>query len=184
MLTFQIYLLVVYFSNEPRPLSDDERMFNDIRTGKQLKFPSLKQQGSTADVYLSIVIPAYNEEHRLPSMLDQTLEYLENRRRLSAEQSFTFEVLIVDDGSRDGTADTAINWATHRMKLKWPKLSMDMSPCDIRVLRFKRNRGKGGAVTQVSPEFIKNYTISNTSGSNLRQRQVYHIRRCRWRIQD
>ncbi len=47
---------------------------------------------------LSIVIPAYNEERRLPQTLKRILDWLEQR-------SFTFrEVIVVDDGSSDGTA--------------------------------------------------------------------------------
>ncbi len=47
---------------------------------------------------LSIVIPAYNEENRLPQTLRQVLDWL-------ARGKFSFrEVIVVDDGSRDGTA--------------------------------------------------------------------------------
>src|SRR5258708_40099712 len=47
---------------------------------------------------LSIVIPAYNEERRLPSTLDGVLRWLDQSPHRNAE------VLVVDDGSRDGTA--------------------------------------------------------------------------------
>ena len=46
---------------------------------------------------LSIVIPAYNEEGRLPRTLDRIFSYLESRR-------IDFEVIVVSDGSSDGTA--------------------------------------------------------------------------------
>lgn len=46
---------------------------------------------------LSVVVPAYNEETRLPETLAQILAYLEH-------QSYTSEVLVADDGSTDGTA--------------------------------------------------------------------------------
>jgi glycosyltransferase involved in cell wall biosynthesis len=49
---------------------------------------------------LSIVIPAYNEERRLPGTLAQIGAYL-------AQQPYTAEVLVVDDGSDDATADVA-----------------------------------------------------------------------------
>jgi glycosyltransferase involved in cell wall biosynthesis len=51
---------------------------------------------------LSIVIPAYNEEGRLPATLSSVMGYL-------SRQSYTSEVLVVDDGSRDGTAAVAAN---------------------------------------------------------------------------
>jgi dolichyl-phosphate beta-glucosyltransferase len=50
--------------------------------------------------YLSIVIPAYNEARRLPESLASIDAYL-------AQQPFACEVLVVDDGSDDGTADVA-----------------------------------------------------------------------------
>lgn len=47
--------------------------------------------------FLSVVIPAYNEAHRLPRTLPQVIEYL-------SVQGYSYEVLIVDDGSSDGTS--------------------------------------------------------------------------------
>jgi len=48
---------------------------------------------------LSIVIPAYNEERRLPETLDRILAWLSG-------QTLSFsEVVVVDDGSSDGTAE-------------------------------------------------------------------------------
>ena len=48
-------------------------------------------------LYLSVVIPAYNEAARLPSTIDKVMGYLEGR-------DYTYEVLVVDDGSSDDTA--------------------------------------------------------------------------------
>jgi dolichyl-phosphate beta-glucosyltransferase len=75
---------------------------------------------------LSIVIPAFNEERRLPETLDRILEWLNG-------QSLTFrEVIVVDDGSSDGTAALVEEYAgTHPM---------------VRLLRNPGNRGKGYAV--------------------------------------
>lgn len=47
-------------------------------------------------MYLSIVIPAYNEEKRLPQTLSEIRPFLDSK-------SHDYEVLIVDDGSSDGT---------------------------------------------------------------------------------
>jgi dolichyl-phosphate beta-glucosyltransferase len=47
--------------------------------------------------HLSVIIPAYNEEQRLPRTLDDVLAYLQ-------AQSYEWEVVVVDDGSTDGTA--------------------------------------------------------------------------------
>jgi len=51
-------------------------------------------------IHLSVVIPAYNEERRLPRTLDHVLWYL-------AAQSYPAEVIVVNDGSADGTEQVA-----------------------------------------------------------------------------
>ena len=48
--------------------------------------------------YLSVVVPAYNEEARIGRTLDAVAAYLEGR-------SFTWEILVVDDGSVDRTRE-------------------------------------------------------------------------------
>lgn len=47
--------------------------------------------------FISLVVPAYNEQSRLPGTLEKMRAFL-------ARQSFNYEVLVVDDGSADGTA--------------------------------------------------------------------------------
>ena len=74
-------------------------------------------------VDLTVVVPAYNEEGRLEPGLRRALEYLGRRGR-------PFELLVVDDGSRDETARVAESFA----------------PQGVRVVRHERNRGKGAAV--------------------------------------
>jgi dolichyl-phosphate beta-glucosyltransferase len=74
---------------------------------------------------LSVVIPAYNEERRLPETLRRIRKYLE-ARRVSAE------VIVVDDGSSDATAALVGEWGA-----EWPAL---------RLLSNGRNRGKGYSV--------------------------------------
>ena len=48
--------------------------------------------------YLSVVIPAYNEERRLPETLEIVRAYL-------SAQAYAWEIIVADDGSRDSTAD-------------------------------------------------------------------------------
>lgn len=48
--------------------------------------------------HLSIVIPAYNEEHRLPANMEKVIAYAQ-------AQAYTSEVIVVDDGSTDRTVD-------------------------------------------------------------------------------
>jgi dolichyl-phosphate beta-glucosyltransferase len=79
-----------------------------------------------APVRLSIIIPAYNESHRLGRSLESVQRYAQGRAELE------IEVLVVDDGSTDGTAQTA---ASH-----------DAPPLKVRVLVNETNRGKGYSV--------------------------------------
>ncbi len=75
---------------------------------------------------LSIVIPAYNEERRLPSTLDAVFRWLDSSPYADSE------VLVVDDGSRDGTARVVRERAAIEPR--------------IRLLDNPGNRGKGYAV--------------------------------------
>ncbi|HMT07305.1 MAG TPA: glycosyltransferase family 2 protein [Pyrinomonadaceae bacterium] len=76
---------------------------------------------------LSIVVPAYDEELRLGGGVSSILEYL-------TKHSINAELVIVDDGSNDRTADVARETAA-----KFPAISTN-------VIRYEQNRGKGFAV--------------------------------------
>jgi len=90
--------------------------------------PAPARADSARGIELSIVIPAFNEEERLPASLGAISAYL--AARPSARR---VEVIVVDDGSSDATATRAGD-AGHRHGL------------DLRVLRLPKNRGKGFAV--------------------------------------
>lgn len=81
---------------------------------------------------LSVIVPAYKEEQRLTRMLDDTIQYLEERSARQA--SFTWEIIIVDDGSPDDTYNVALSFSKKHGTDK------------VRVLKLARNYGKGGAV--------------------------------------
>jgi len=74
--------------------------------------------------FFSIIIPAYNEENRLPSTLEQVFHFLEG-------QSYTSEVIVVENGSTDKTFEAAQRFAEQYKNL--------------RVIHHEQ-RGKGGAV--------------------------------------
>jgi len=74
---------------------------------------------------LSIIIPSYNEELRLPATLERIAAYLSSYGREA-------EILVVDDGSKDGTAAVA-----ESLRKKIPTL---------RVISNGVNRGKGYSV--------------------------------------
>jgi dolichyl-phosphate beta-glucosyltransferase len=73
----------------------------------------------------SVIIPAYNEAARLPRYLKDVLAYFEARDE-------SYEVIVVDDGSEDGTADRVREVAAGRP--------------GVIVHALDRNRGKGHAV--------------------------------------
>ena len=74
---------------------------------------------------LSIIIPAFNEESRLPPYLSSIVAYLASRGGPS-------EIIVVDDGSQDGTA-AAVQALTTRCPF-------------LRLIPLGRNKGKGFAV--------------------------------------
>lgn len=73
---------------------------------------------------LSIIIPAYNEERRLPGTLEQVLSFFQ-------AQPYSTEVLVVENGSQDHTYDIAVDFSKRFNNL--------------RVFQSKE-RGKGLAV--------------------------------------
>ncbi|HEY9778023.1 MAG TPA: dolichyl-phosphate beta-glucosyltransferase [Planktothrix sp.] len=118
---------------------------------------------SVQPVFLSIVIPAFNEERRLPRALRETIEHLKKRQ-------YTSEILVVTDGSRDRTVDVAREFARE---------------FNVRVLEFTNNRGKGFAVKEgmlaaggkfrlfmdadyaVPIEFVDDFLVASRSGADV-----------------
>jgi len=78
-------------------------------------------------MYLSVVIPAYNEERRLPKTLADIDKYLRTK-------SYDYEIIVVNDGSKDRTA----------------KVVRDLTSIirNLRLIDNKENQGKGAVVRQ------------------------------------
>ena len=74
---------------------------------------------------LSVVIPAYNEEQRLPRTVEEIERYLDG-------QKIDYELILVDDGSADGTRQVMDAAAARNAK--------------VRIEALPHNRGKGGAL--------------------------------------
>ncbi|KAH9909053.1 family 2 glycosyltransferase [Xylariomycetidae sp. FL2044] len=122
-----------------------------------------------AELRMSVVIPAYNEEDRILPTLEEAVDYLDAtfgrtthpnpnpnqtvKPPAAAASSSTaprrhaedapprddlsgYEIIIVNDGSRDRTADVALDFARARGLHD-----------TVRVVTLTRNRGKGGGVT-------------------------------------
>ena len=78
-------------------------------------------------IFLSVIIPAYNEEKRLPKTINEIFDYL-------SKKNFSFEVIVVNDGSKDKTAEIV-----KELMKKYPNL---------KLIDNKENKGKGAAVRQ------------------------------------
>ncbi|KAK8677265.1 hypothetical protein V6N13_142813 [Hibiscus sabdariffa] len=104
-------------------------IFEDPKSLKQVPCPNIFDP---AEKYLSLIIPAFNEEHRLPGALDETMNYLQ--QRAGNDKSFSYEVLIIDDGSRDGTKRVAFDFVK--------KYGVN----NVRVILLGKNHGKGEAI--------------------------------------
>ena len=77
------------------------------------------------EIKLSVIVPAYNEEGRLQKTLAEIDKYLR-------KQSYSYEILVVNDGSKDRTAEVAKNLMSEIKNLK--------------ATGYEKNQGKGYAV--------------------------------------
>lgn len=134
-----LYGAVVLLSHQPRlptpsegkyKTNDDKGLIHELPRRATSK-DSAKTDSGKEQLLLTVVVPSYNETGRLAKMLQESVEYLE------AEYSGQYEILIVDDGSKDHTDEFALLEA-NRLGLK---------PHVVKVVQLSKNRGKGGAVT-------------------------------------
>lgn len=84
-----------------------------------------RQEAVTDATELSVVVPAFNEERRLPPTLINMIDFFDRLR-------ISYEVLVVDDGSTDGTADIVRKFERVREQ--------------VRLIQLPKNYGKGHAV--------------------------------------
>ena len=79
------------------------------------------------DIYLSIVIPVYNEEKRINVFLAKAVSFL-------SKKDFSYEIIIVDDGSTDHTITTIESFLQEKLSGKY------------KILKLPTNKGKGAAI--------------------------------------
>ncbi|KAK3082374.1 hypothetical protein LTS18_004286 [Coniosporium uncinatum] len=134
---------------------------------------------------MSVVVPSYNEEKRLGGMLEEAVAYLQraygdahgldvqstipsksakangvsngSTQRPATTAQTGWEILIVSDGSKDKTVETALNFARDHQLSEYPATvpgpwtkkgqPTHIPHGSIRVITLEENRGKGGAVT-------------------------------------
>ncbi|KAH9852006.1 Alg5-prov protein [Lenzites betulinus] len=120
------YTLLVLWSPETIVPKASEKTYRSAASpSKRQPLPSIHEPAS---VDLTVVIPAYNETERLPAMFATTVAHL------SSISGRTWEIVVVDDGSSDGTAELAL------------KLAAGYAGREVRVVVLEQNVGKGGAV--------------------------------------
>lgn len=130
----QIGLCMFLCKGAEKPYQHRKYFYRDEKD-TQREFPSVEED---ATLQLSIIVPAYNEEKRIHKMLDETLGYC--KTRAAADDNFTYEVIVVDDGSRDSTSS-----------IVYRDYVLTEKTDTFRLLTLEKNVGKGGAVRRVNP---------------------------------
>jgi dolichyl-phosphate beta-glucosyltransferase len=149
-------LLLQFFYVPPRKPFPSELTFKTPNTrNNPSNLPTLS---NPAEIILSVVVPAYNEESRIKTMLAEAVGYLEKTYFGNKE----WEILIVDDGSTDNTSNVALDWAAEDQE------AGSFDDGQVRVCRLEKNRGKGGAVSHVTSfrSSFSDYRACNTFVEN------------------
>jgi len=102
-------------------------------------------------MYLSIIIPAYNEERRLPKTVLEIESYLKN-------QNYEYEIIVVSDGSKDKTANVVRD-----LQGKIPSL---------KLIDNKENHGKGFVVRQAMLEAKGDFRLFTDADNSTSVEQV------------
>jgi dolichyl-phosphate beta-glucosyltransferase len=97
---------------------------------------------------LSIVIPAFEESKKIARDITEAAGFLE-------AHNFTGEIIVVDDGSRDNTAEAAKNTAVH----------YETTSVRLDVIRYEKHKGKGYAVRTGIKRSSGDYVMFADSGS-------------------
>lgn len=127
------YGAILLFSHQPRlPTPSELKYSTNDKKGPMHELPPRTTSSKIAESSstLTVVVPCYNETARLGKMLDECVEYLQKNHLGD------YEILIVDDGSSDNTAEFALDKATE----------LELPPHVLKVVKLAKNRGKGGAV--------------------------------------
>jgi len=99
---------------------------NEAMDGWETQLIASPQSEVVEQTEVSVLLPAYNEEAAIEAVLAEVVEAMADARR-------TFEIVVVDDGSTDDTAERAERFAD------------DCWQCCVRVIRMPVNRGAGAA---------------------------------------
>lgn len=81
--------------------------------------------GNLKKMEISVIIPAYNEEKRIGRTIERVYEYFKGK-------NYDFEIIVVDDGSYDGTIKVVEKFSEGKREIK--------------IIKHEKNMGKGAAV--------------------------------------
>ncbi len=102
---------------------------------------------------LSVVIPAYNEEHRLPSTLNRTLNFL------TIHFPDNYELIVVNDGSTDGTVRVAEEF-------------VKQFPGRVSLISYTPNRGRGVAVRTGMKQAQGDYILETDADGSVDEEAI------------
>ncbi len=80
-----------------------------------------------SDIYLSVIIPAYNEEERIKDTIMDIIRYL-------SKQDYSYELVVVNDGSKDKTAEIV--------------KGLQSTVHNLKFINNEKNQGKGAVVKE------------------------------------
>lgn len=118
-------------------------------------------------MYLSVIVPAYNEERRLPKTLFEIDKYLRTR-------DYDYEIIVVSDGSKDRTAEVVRDLKLSRQagSRKAGKIA------NLRLIDNKENHGKGFVVRQGLSEARGRYRLFTDADNSTSIDQVEKLFPC------
>lgn len=130
-----VYIIVKLLSHAPRSPFPEELKYQTVNAQGVVTKESLPNVTDEAqdEILMSVVVPSYNETSRILVMLTEAIKYLKK------SMPSRWEIIIVDDGSVDKTADYCLE-LSHK--------TFGLEAGQLRVIKFEKNRGKGGAVRQ------------------------------------
>ncbi|KAK4047009.1 hypothetical protein OIV83_005695 [Microbotryomycetes sp. JL201] len=143
LVTAAAYIVLVHLSPVLQEADPDELLYRTTLDKDAAQLPKLTSSSATLE--LSVVVPAYNESKRIGSMLRDSVSFLEERQLDETRplprgvDRGSYEVLVVDDGSKDNTAEYVLSVAKELHGQR------SLIRGEIKVVRLTRNRGKGGA---------------------------------------